>query len=353
MRMFVPLAAALVLAGAAAAQEAERFDAVVRKYSDPGQFMGAVLVARGGEPVFSRGYGHANLEWNVPNSPETVFRLGSVTKQFTAACILLLEERGQLRVEDPVSRHIANPPEAWKEITLHHLLTHTSGIPNFTASGEYRSIKLLPATVEKTIGHFRDRPLEFAPGSNMKYSNSGYLVLGHVVERVSGMAFDDFLRENILAPLELRDTGCDLSATVLPRRASGYTPSGKSVRNAEYIDMSLPHAAGAMYSTTLDLLRWQEALFGGKVLAPKSLAKMLTPGRNDYGYGVFVRSRHGHKVIEHGGGIDGFNTMLAHYPERRLTVVVLANLNGGTPGKIAAELAAAALTPPPRPSSPR
>lgn len=333
---------ALSLAAASAQQNA-RLDALVLKYAEAGQFMGAVRVARGGETIFSQGYGFANLEWKIPNVPESKFRVGSITKQFTAACVLLLEERGKLRVDDPLGKYIGNPPEAWKAVTIRHLLTHTSGIPSLTQFPEYPEFKLLPATMEKTLALIRSKPMQFAPGEKYAYSNSGYILLGHVVERASGARYEDFLRENILAPLGMRDTGYDANAAILPHRASGYTARGGPMRNAAHIDMTVPHAAGALYSTTGDLLRWQEALFGGRVLRPESLARMLTPSLEDYGFGVIVRSRNGRRCVEHGGGIDGFNAFMAYYPDRRVAVIVLGNLNGDAPNKLAVDLAEAAL----------
>lgn len=317
------------------------FDEIVRRHG--GRFMGAVLVARGGEVLFSRGYGHANLEWDIANTPESKFRLGSVTKQFTAASILLLEERGKLSIADPVNKYLADGPAAWKDVTLHHLLTHTSGIPSFTGFPEYPGIKKRTHTPEQLVALFRGRPLEFAPGDKYRYNNSGYVLLGYLVEKVSGVSYERFVRENLFEPLDMKDSGYDLAATIIPRRASGYTLRPSGMVNADYTDMTVPHGAGALYSTTSDLLRWAEGLFGGKVLRPASLAKMTTPFRNKYACGLLVSERAGHKVIEHGGGIEGFNTMLAWYPEDKLAVVVLGNLNGTAPGKIAAAVAEAAL----------
>ena len=216
-------------------------------------------------------------------------------------------------------------------------------IPSLTQFPEYPEFKLLPATMEKTLALIRSKPMQFAPGEKYAYSNSGYILLGHVVERASGARYEDFLRENILAPLGMRDTGYDANAAILPHRASGYTARGGPMRNAAHIDMTVPHAAGALYSTTGDLLRWQEALFGGRVLRPESLARMLTPSLEDYGFGVIVRSRNGRRCVEHGGGIDGFNAFMAYYPDRRVAVIVLGNLNGDAPNKLAVDLAEAAL----------
>ena len=329
----------LLLASPCFAQEAARMEEVVQSYVRDKTFMGTVLVARGSEVILNKGYGSANLEWDVANSPSTKFRLGSITKQFTAASILLLEERGRLSLTDPIKKYVPDAPAAWDPITIHHLLTHTSGIPNFTALPTYRSLKLEETPVASTIQTLRDKPLDFTPGERMSYSNSGYLVLGYVIERVTGGSYEKFVTDNIFTPLGMKDSGYDSNTALIPHRAAGYMPSGNGPVNAGYIHMSIPHAAGALYSTTGDLLRWEQGLFGGKVVSAGSLAKMTTPFKGDYGLGVVVQTAGGRKVIQHGGGIDGFNTFLAYYPDTRVTVAVLANINGQTPNQIATKLA--------------
>ena len=250
---------------------------VVQSYVQNKTFMGTVLVARGSEVILSKGYGSANLEWDIPNAPSTKFRLGSITKQFTAASILLLEERGKLKIEDPIKKYLADAPAAWDRITIHNLLTHTSGIPNFTSLPDYRTLQPFDSPVAKTIAAFRDKPLDFQPGEKMSYSNSGYLVLGHLIETVTGGSYEKFVTENIFAPLGMKDSGYDSNRTIIAHRAAGYMPSADGPVNAGFIHMSIPHAAGSLYSTTEDLLRWEQGLFGGKVIAPASLAKMTTP----------------------------------------------------------------------------
>ena len=321
------------------AQDAARMEEVVQTYVQNRTFMGAVLVARGSDVILSKGYGSANLEWDLPNTPATKFRLGSITKQFTAASILLLEERGKLSLDDPIKKHMPDAPAAWDAITIFSLLTHTSGITNFTALPDYKSLKLVEMPVAKTIVTVRDKPLDFVPGEKMSYSNSGYLVLGHVIERITGASYEKFVTDNIFTPLGMKDSGYDSNKTVIARRAAGYMPSPAGPVNAGFVHMSIPHAAGALYSTTEDLLRWEQGLFGGKVITPASLAKMTTPFKGDYALGVVVQTASGRKVVQHGGGIDGFNTFLAYYPDDKLTVAVLANLNGQTPNQIATKLA--------------
>ena len=306
----------------------------------PGHLWGRCLVAREAQVLVSRAYGFANLEWSIPNTPATKFRLGSITKQFTAAAILLLEERGKLRVDDPIKKHLADAPDAWDQVTIFHLLTHTSGIPSFTGFPAYRTSKLVSTPIEQIVASFRDKTLEFQPGEKWNYSNSGYLLLGYLIEKISGQTYQQFVRENIFTPLGMKDSGYDSHRTVIPQRAAGYSPSPNGPVNADFIDMSIPHGAGALYSTTDDLLRWTQGLFGGKLVSPASLEKMTTPFKNDYALGIQVRTLNGRKVIDHGGGIEGFNTTLAYYPESKLTIAVLANLNGPASGEIASKLAA-------------
>ena len=318
-------------------------DAIKTVAANQTKFMGSVLVARDGKVILSKGYGFANLEWDVPNSPSTKFRLGSISKQFTAACILLLEERGKLSVNDPVKKHLPDAPAAWDQVTIHHVLSHTAGIPSFTSFPEYRTRKMHPATLEQSYLTYRDKPLEFAPGEKWSYSNSGYLLLSYLVEKISGSKYEEFLRENVLKPAGMNDSGYDLNALIIKHRAAGYTPFGTLIRNADYIDMTIPSGAGALYSTTEDLLRWEQALFGGRVISEASLKKMTTPVRNDYAYGLIVKNLDGHRVIAHGGGIEGFNTSLSYFPDDRLVLVVLANVNGKAPEEIGSAVRKLAL----------
>jgi CubicO group peptidase (beta-lactamase class C family) len=344
-----------IAAAAFAASPTLREDQIVRHWVDAQQFMGAVLVARGDKILFEKAYGSANLEWNIPNTTATRFRIASITKQFTAAAILLLEERGKLKVEDPISKYYADAPAAWSRITLLNLLQHTSGIPDFAAEpdvGTWMGQRTTPADSVKRV---RDKPLQFEPGTDMRYSNTGYLLLGIAIEKASGTSYAAFLKESIFELLGMKDTGYDENEPVLPRRASGYSPGPSTPVNAKYTDMTNPFAAGGLYSTVEDLLRWERGLFGKKVLSESSLEKMTTPGRNDYGFGLYVTEKAGRVVIHHGGGIAGFNSQLAYYPKDRVTVVVLSNLNGFGADKIADQLSAVVhgetVVLPPRPKS--
>jgi CubicO group peptidase (beta-lactamase class C family) len=319
-----------------------RMEQIIQSFVADKRFMGTVLVARGNDILLDKGYGFADLEWNVPDSPKTKFRLGSITKQFTAAAILLLQERGKLSVHDPVKKYMPDAPAAWDKITIFNLLTHTSGIPNFTSFPSYPSLEPFSETPEQLVALFKDKPLDFQPGEGWNYSNSGYILLGYLIEKISGESYARFVQENIFKPLAMEDSGYDSNSAIIQDRASGYTPGPNGLVNAGYINMTIPFSAGALYSTTGDLLRWEQGLFGGKLLSPESLKEMTTPFKNSYAFGLEVHTVNGHEVTEHNGGIEGFNTQLAYYPEDKLTVVVLANVNGSAPGEIGRDLATVA-----------
>ena len=339
MTRFLCLVTLALPVTASLAQDPARMDQVVQSYTRDQGFMGSVLVARGAHVIFSKGYGSANLEWEIPNSPTTKFRLGSITKQFTAASILLLQERGKLNVHDPVKKYMRDAPAAWDKITIFHLLTHTSGIPNFTSFPDYPKLEPFATTAEAVVARFRDKPLDFQPGEGWSYSNSGYVLLTYLIEKITGSSYETFVRDNIFAPLGMTSSGYDSNRAIIPHRASGYVFNKNQFTNAGYIDMTVPQGAGALYSTTEDLLKWEQGLFGGKVLQPASLREMTTPFKNNYAFGLVVDSSGAHRVIQHDGGIEGFNTSLSYYPDDSLTVVVLANVNGTVPGLIASKLA--------------
>jgi CubicO group peptidase (beta-lactamase class C family) len=328
--------------GPVLAQDPARMDQIVRTSAEANEFSGAVLVARDGQILLDRGYGFANREWLIPNDGDTKFRLGSITKQFTAVAIMILNERGLVDLDAPVKTWLPDAPASWDTVTVRRLLAHTAGVPNFTSFNDFQAQKTLPVTVDGLIKRFRDRPLDFQPGEGRKYSNSGYVLLTAVIEKASGQSYADFLAKNVFQPLGMSDSGYDRNATILPRRASGYAPAAGGVVNADYWDMSIPQGAGGLYSTTHDLLKWERGLYGGRLLRPASLTLLTTPVRDRYAFGVFVVEAGGDTTIAHSGGLDGFNTYMAYDPARRLTVIVLGNLNGPAPDSLGASLLALA-----------
>jgi CubicO group peptidase (beta-lactamase class C family) len=331
----------LLLAVAQIAQPAA-FDEVLRGVCSAKTFMGTVLVARGSGVLFTHACGFASLEWQVPNTAGSVFRIGSVSKQFTAAAVLLLEERGKLSVDDPLRKHVPEAPETWNDVRIHHLLTHTSGIFSITSLSDFNELKVRRLRPEQSMRSVYGRPLEFKPGESYRYSNSGYLLLAMIIERAGGQTYEEFLRRNIFEPLAMRDSGSESTPAIVARRASGYSPSFNGPANAAYVDMNVPIGGGSLFSTVEDLHRWNLALFGGKLLSPASLKKMTTAVLKGYGYGIAVSEENGRKRFGHDGGIEGFNSTLLYYPDSRMTVVVLSNLNTRDTGRIARDLAAVA-----------
>ena len=303
-------------------------------------FSGTVHVTREGSPILSKGYGLANIEHQVPNTPRTRFRLGSITKQFTAMAIMILNEQGKLVIDETIGKYFDDPPSAWGAVTIHHLLTHTSGVHSYTSDPEYTKKMAQSETVKGMIARFKDKPLDFTPGEKFAYSNSGYFLLGAIIERVSGTSYEAFLKQAIFDPLGMSDTGYDHAATILPHRAAGYVRKGDVVENAPYLDMTQPYAAGSLYSTVLDLATWDRALSEGKLISKESMARMFTPVKNEYAYGWSVPGRPGRKGMGHGGGINGFATNILRFPDDKVCVIVLCNMLPVNPGRVANDLAA-------------
>lgn len=332
------------LAGPSIASDATDMDQLVASYVAADQFMGTVLVAEGDKVLLNKGYGYANLELKVPNTPDTRIRIGSITKHFTAVAILLLEQRGKLRTSDPVKKYIPTVPAAWKGITIHHLVTHTSGIADTQNLPDFDPYSLAkPAEdPEKVVPEAVKRlPLLSKPGERYEYSNTNYTLLGYIIGKASGMPYEAFVTENLLKPLGMNDSGFDRWQTILPNRASGYAPTADGLRNAHFIDMTQAYAAGSLYSTAADMFRWQQGLYGGRLLTASMLKKMTTPEKDGYAYGVGVQEHRRGTVYTHSGGLDGFDTIIGYWPSRRISVVVLANRNAPT-GPIAAGLSALA-----------
>lgn len=298
-------------------------------------FSGAILLASEGKPLVSKGYGFANVEWQIPNTPQTKFRIGSITKQFTSMAVMQLREQGKLKLEDSVCAYVAPCPDTWKAVTIHHLLTHTSGIPSYTGLADWRKVMMAPKTIDEMIGFFRDLPLQWTPGDKFAYNNSGYFLLGAVIEKASGKKYEEVVREQIFTPLGMADSGYDWSATIIPHRASGYSGRPPAVRNAAPLDMQQPYAAGSLYSTTEDLLKWDQALYTDRLLPAAAKQTMWTPFRENYAYGWTIVSPSPatflHRRIVHTGGINGFSSIIIRLPDANVTAVVLTN-NDSLPG---------------------
>jgi len=320
-----------------------RIDELVRSYHQQARFNGAVLVAHKGRVIYRKGFGWANAEWQLPNTPTTRFRVGSVTKQFTAMLILQLAEEGKLRLEGTVREYLPDyPAPQGDQVTIHQLLTHTSGIPSYTGlPGFLDQFSRHPARPAEFLRVFDTLPLEFPPGSQFRYSNSGYFLLGAIIERLTGLPYDHVLRARILAPLGLTQTGYDWPADIIPERASAYRQTLGGLVHAEYLDMSVPYAAGSMYSTVDDLWRWNQALAAGKLLSAESYRLMeghhVAAGTAAYGYGWFSTKvdrgpgRDSATAFWHSGGINGFAAMNYRIPEDGIAIIWLDNSSQGSP----------------------
>ncbi|MFZ1858899.1 MAG: serine hydrolase domain-containing protein, partial [Chitinophagaceae bacterium] len=253
------------------------------------EYNGAVLIVKKGKPIYQKAFGLADREWNVLNTVKTKFRIGSITKQFTAVCILQLAERGKLNLDDKLSKYIKDYPKG-DSVTIHMLLNHTSGIKNYTDIGAFWPKAILPLSLDSMIAIFKNEPYDFSPGTQWNYSNSGYFLLGVIVEKVSGKKFSDYLLENIIQKAGLKNTSMDRLDSILQMRAKGYSKTKSGWEHAQYISMEGPYSAGAMVSTVNDLYMWMRALTNNKIISATSLQKMTTPYKNNYGYGVLIDS---------------------------------------------------------------
>jgi len=339
------LAGTMAVSGPALAQEESEYRdkaiPLVQSYVESGFFSGAVLVAKDGQPLLRESFGLANREWNIPNAPDTKFRLASITKSFTATVILQLEEAGRLSVDDPIANYYESAPAAWEDITVKHLLNHTSGIPSYTAiPGFFENMSGTDLTPREIIELTQDEPLHFAPGAEYEYNNTGYVLLGYTIEKISGQSYGDYVQDHVFDPLEMRNSGYDDNDTIVPQRAYGYArrPNGE-LENAAYVAMSLPHAGGSLYSTVDDLLIWDQALYAERLIGSVSSSAMFTDYGHNYGFGSDVSEAFGHRLLGHNGFMPGFQTAFTRYPDDNLTVVLLANIELSPSFQIGLELA--------------
>ena len=316
---------------ASAQSDADRINELVTAYVKEYKFNGTVLVINKGKVVFSKGYGHKNVKDSTYNDVNPIYQLGSVTKQFTSAIILQLQEQKKLSVQDKLSKYYPDYPQGDK-ITIENLLTHTSGIYNYTNSREFMTTGATkPSTEEKMVALFKDKPLDFEPGSKWSYSNSGYSLLGYIIQKVTGKPYEQVVREQIFNPLHMTHSGFDFTHLESKDKAQGYTNYTEPVKvPASIVDSSVSFAAGAIYSTVNDLWEWHKGLMTNKVLKAASQDKAYTPLKNHYGYGWGIDSLFGKRIISHGGGIFGFNTNIARITSDDVCVVILANMNTGS-----------------------
>ena len=295
-----------------------------------------LIVAQGDKILFKGAAGMANLELGIPMDANHILRIGSITKQFTAVSILMLQEQGKLDVQDPITKYLPDYPTHDKKITIEHLLTHTSGIQSYTSIPGFMENVRNDMTTTELIDIFKDKKMNFDPGEDYRYNNSGYFLLGVIIEKVSGMTYEDFVEKNIFQKLGMNDSHYDQPSDIIPRRITGYHEENGKFVNAPYLSMTIPYAAGSLISTVEDLWIWNKALHSHKLITKKSLEKAHTAytlknGESiDYGYGWGVDEYYNQKVIEHSGGIHGFTTNALYLPKEKLFVAAFSNGNDPT-----------------------
>ncbi len=333
----------ILQAFSAAQDKAAKIDELMQVYHDYGMFNGTVLVAESGKVIYKKGFGMANMEWNIPNKPDTKFRIGSITKQFTSMLIMQLVEDGKIDLEGKLTDYLPDyRKDTGDSVTIHHLLTHTSGIPSYTnIPNFFQDVSRDPYSVDETIKKFCSGDFEFEPGTKFRYNNSGYFLLGAVIEKVTGKAYEDVLKERILNPLRMKNTGYDHHETIIPNRAEGYRKTFDGLENAPYLDMGLPYSAGALYSSVEDLYIWDQALYTEKLISNKMKALLfkshIPSGIGEhYGYGWTIlkrkipESKKTVNIISHGGGINGFNTLIERLVDDKHLIVLFNNTPGAS-----------------------
>ena len=309
---------------------------------------GVFLIAKNGKPVYQKAFGKANLELDVDLSTENVFQIGSMTKQFTAIAILMLEEQGKLSVKDPVSKYIADYPSG-EQITIHHLLTHTSGIKDFTKMKSLSEISKKDMTPEMMVGFFKNEPVDFAPGEKFEYNNSGYVLLGYLIELASGESYEEFIKKHIFEKAGMSASRYASDRTLIPQKAYGYHKKERGYVNKTIISYSIPFSSGALMSTANDLLKWQNALNQNLLIRAETLKKAFSSYRLNngemfsYGYGWHIKDINGTPTREHGGSIFGFKSMGVYVPSEDLYVIGLSNCDCHSPTQVTKSIAALAL----------
>ncbi|GCF10852.1 serine hydrolase domain-containing protein [Dictyobacter arantiisoli] len=313
------------------------------KANGPGTAIGII---QRGTLLHNQGYGLASLEWNVPVTPNTVFRIASLTKQFTAMAILILQMQGRLNIEDHLSLHLPACPSAWQEIRLRHLLSHTSGLINVSELAEFQNRAAQHLSLEEVIALFKHIPLLFEPGTDFFYGNSGYHLLGLVIEQVTQMRYEEFIRYAILKPLGMQNSYFQCTTPIIPNRASGYITQDETIVPAPYVSNISTHSSGAMESTLHDLVLWERALHNHTLVDAETQRLMFTPLRLpdgrcvEYGFGWSFSTYRGKSLTCHGGWANGYRTLVARFLEDDLTIIILSNSREFSTERIALELAA-------------
>jgi D-alanyl-D-alanine carboxypeptidase len=342
----IVICTALLCRGACEAAPGESVDDYVQQHMKEYHVPGiSVAIQKEGELILSKGYGMANVELAVPATKDTVYQLASVTKQFTATAIMMLAKEGKLSLDDRITKHLSDIPTAWNAVTVRHLLGHTSGIKNYTSIQAYDKSVHDDLTQRQMLDLVAKEPLEFEPGEKFAYSNTGYFLLGMLIERITGKTYGEFLAERIFTRLGMEHTRVNDMRIIIPNRAHGYSWHDNTLLNGDYVNPTQTFAAGALVSTVTDLAKWDEALCTERVLKRSILEQMWTPATlrggetANYGFGWRIDTVNGHRRISHGGAIRGFSTQISRFVDDGLTVIVLANSDNGKADVLAAAIA--------------
>lgn len=325
-------------------EKAGKIDELLNKYAEYGLFNGSVLVSENGNVILAKGYGYSNIDSKIECTPETKFRIGSITKQFTSMLVMQLVEKGKIKLDGKLSDYLTYyRKDNGDKITVHHLLTHTAGIPNYTNDRAFMETQLNNKfTPKELIEKYCSGNLEFDPGTNWNYSNSGYIILGAIIEEVTGKKYEDVLKESILIPLEMNNTGYEHNEIKMTNQAIGYDNRPDGVIVSKFIDMTIPFAAGAMYSTVEDLYKWDRTLYTDKLISNELKEKMFTPFLKNYAYGWGIAKANANGVEKtiytHSGGINGFNANIARFVSDNSAIIILSNFYNAQSQKISNEI---------------
>lgn len=327
----------------------QQFDAFLQDTYKEGTPGISALVYSDGKILYRKAHGMANLELDVPMNPNHVIEIGSITKQFTAVSILMLMEQGKLNLDDEITKYIPDYPTLGKKITIHNLLNHTSGIKSYTSMPSFISSAATDKTPKELIDVFKDEPMDFDPGEKWLYNNSGYIILGHIIEEISGKSYEEFISEHIFTPLKMNNSCYGSKQRLVKNRATGYSPSENGFRNATYLSMTLPYAAGSIMSTVDDMLLWHKAIHNNSLITGKTRTLAFTTtvlnngAAENYGYGWQMNEINGVTSIEHGGGIFGYVTHGVYVPSKNVYVITLTNRDGSSPQDATVKMAALAI----------
>lgn len=346
MKKLLPLLIIFLVSNLSFSQNLDsKIDSIIQtEFSNSNEPGGAFLVSKSGKPIYEKAFGLANLELDVKMTPDNVFQIGSMTKQFTAVAILILEEQGKLTLNDPVSKFIPDYPNG-ENITVSHLLAHTSGIKDFTKMKTISKISQKKMTPIEMVNFFKDEPVNFSPGEKFEYNNSGYVLLGYLIELTSGETYEEFIQKNIFHKAGMNNSYYANSRKVIKNRAYGYHQQSYGFVNKTVISFSIPFSSGSLMSTLNDMLKWQNALNQNVLLQSENLTKAFTRNslsngeKIDYGYGWHLKNEEGIPTREHGGSIFGFKSMAIYIPSKDIYVLGLSNCDCHSPTQIVRDIA--------------